>query len=397
MIRVAFWFDYGLVYAGGLNYFRNLLHAIHVAQQEDVKTILFIGKDLPESLEREFAQVTEVVKLDLLTRGTATWFVHRSLYRSMRSQLLVRRILRQHRIDVVSHASMVERLSGDIKLISWIPDFQYLHLPHLFPGLDFDKRSAEIRAIHDGSDAVIVSSQDALRDFAAVVQEAQPRQTFVLPFVSQTKALDGNANLPAVLDKFKLPTRYFLLPNQFWEHKNHQIVFDAVALLKRQGLETTVVCTGWMRDPRHPSSKPIDSLLFVEREGLQQNVHLLGSIDYADVLSLMRGSIAVLNPSFFEGWSSSVEEAKSMGKAVILSDIPVHREQAPAQGRYFDPRNAQELSAIMRAAWDTWPAGVHEAHEAAAMESLKQRTADFGRRYIEIVRDVARLPRKAAA
>jgi len=389
MIRVGFWFDYGLVYAGGLNYFRNLLHAIHVAGQDDVKTILFIGKDLSAALEREFMQVTEVVKLDLLTRGTAAWFVHRSLYRSIGCQVLVKRILRQHRINIVSHASMVERLSGNMKLISWIPDFQYLHLPQLFRGLDFDKRSDEIRAIHDSSDAVIVSSQDALRDLATVVRDQQPHRTYVLPFVSQPGAREQSANLPAVLNKFKLPPRYFLLPNQFWEHKNHQVAFEAVAMLKRQGIETTLVCTGWMRDPRNPSSKPIESLAFVERERLGHSVRLLGSIDYAEVLTLMQGSIAVLNPSFFEGWSSSVEEARSMGKPVIVSDIPVHREQDHPQAHYFEPRDAAALAAVMKVAWEQWPAGVHKENETAAMEALKQRTLEFGRRYVEIVRDVA--------
>ena len=59
MIRVGFWFDYGLVYAGGLNYFRNLLQAIHVARQDDVQTVLFISKDLPAALEEEFQREDE--------------------------------------------------------------------------------------------------------------------------------------------------------------------------------------------------------------------------------------------------------------------------------------------------------------------------------------------------
>ena len=151
-----------------------------------------------------------------------------------------------------------------------------------------------------------------------------------------------------------------------------------------------------MRDPRNPSSKPIDSLTFVEREALAHNVRLLGSIDYAEVLSLMRGSIAVLNPSFFEGWSSSVEEAKSMGKPVIVSDIPVHREQNHPQAHYFNPRDAAALAAMMRAAWENWPAGVHEQSETIAMEGLKRRTVEFGRRYVEIVRAVALLAGKVA-
>ena len=396
MIRVGFWFDYGLVYAGGLNYFRNLLHAIHISQQRDVKTILFIGKDLPAALEHEFAQVTDVVKLDLLTRGTAAWLVHRSLYRSIRSQIMVECILKKHRIDILSHASMVGRLKGAIKLVSWIPDLQYLHLPHLFPGQDGDKRSADIRALHERSDAIIVSSQEALRDFASVVRQPMPHKTHVLPFVSQTRAHDPAMNPQDVLDKFDLPQRYFLLPNQFWAHKNHMAAFEAVALLKRQGVEVTLVCTGWMKDPWIPSATP-DAVTFVERAALTRNVRLLGSIDYPEVLCLMRGSIAVLNPSFFEGWSSSVEEAKSMGKAVIISDIPVHREQDHPRAHYFNPRDAAALADVMKAAWETWPAGVHEESETMALESLKRRTAEFGRRYIEIVREVATLAERAAS
>ena len=243
--------------------------------------------------------------------------------------------------------------------------------------------------MHESSDAVIVSSQDALRDFASIVREPRPRRTYVLPFVSQTRTHGKGVDLQAVIDKYKLTPRYFLLPNQFWEHKNHKVAFEAVAMLKKQGVETTLVCTGWMNDPRKSSSNPIDSLAFVEREGLRENVRPLGSIDYAEVLGLMRGSVAVINPSLFEGWSSSVEEAKSMGKPVIISDIPVHREQAHPQAQYFNPRDAGELASLMKAAWLTWPAGVREENEAAAMEALKRRTAEFGRRYVEIVRDVA--------
>jgi hypothetical protein len=33
----------------------------------------------------------------------------------------------------------------------------------------------------------------------------------------------------------------------------------------------------------------------------------------------------------------TVEETKSIGKTIVLSDIPIHREQAPASALYFDP------------------------------------------------------------
>lgn len=385
MTRTGFWFDYGLVYAGGLNYFRNLLYAVNAARVEDIETVLFIGNDLPAALEQEFARVTRVVKLDLLTRGTVPWLVHRSLYRAIGNQLLVKKILKDHRIDVVSHASMIERLSDDYRLISWIPDFQYLHLPQMFPGLDGNKRSRQIRDIHRHSDAVVVSSRDAFGDFASIVGEARPRATYVLPFVSQTRAA-SSLGARALIDKYRLTPRYFLLPNQFWAHKNHCVAFEAIALLKQEGIDATLVCTGLMVDPN--KSAAFDPIAFAAQRGLQDNIRLLGSIDYGDVLGLMRGAVAVLNPSLFEGWSSSVEEAKSMGKPVIVSDIAVHREQAHPGARYFDPKDAHALASLLKAAWRDWPSAIAPEAENAALADMQRRTVEFGSGFVDVVRRV---------
>ena len=387
-IHVGFWFDYGLKYAGGLNYFRNLLYAVRQTRTDDIRVTLFIGKDLPSALAEDFRQLAEVVKLDMLTRGTVPWFFHRLAYRALRSQLFVERILRHHKVHVVSHPSMVERLSREFRLISWIPDFQYLHLPHLFPGLDVKQRSADLRALHCHSDTVVVSSQDAYKDFAQVMGTDRPVRTHVLPFVSQLHLGEATQEgIRALLGKYRLPQRYLFLPNQFWAHKNHRAAFQAVAQLKREGFDITLVCTGWIKDP-NGNTLADESLRVIEDEGLQNHVRLLGSIDYRDVLALMRASVAVVNPSYFEGWSSSVEEAKSIGKPLIASDLAVHREQAHPNALYFDPDDSSCLAAHMRHAWLTWPGGVSLEDETAAKKALERRTIEFGQRYINILREV---------
>ncbi|MFG6415755.1 glycosyltransferase family 4 protein [Roseateles sp. DC23W] len=392
-LHVGFWFDFGLAYAGGLNYFRNLLHALHAARPAHVRVTLFIGKDIPDRLLAEFQTVTEVVQLDILTRGTVPWFFHRLAYRGLRWQVFVERELRRHDVDVVSHPSMVERLSPRFRLISWIPDFQYLHLPHLFPGLNVERRSADLRALHRHSDAVVVSSLDAHKDFAQVMGVADPARTHVLPFVSQLHLGPTSAEATrALLDKHGLPERFFFLPNQFWAHKNHRAAFEAVAQLKREGLDVTLVCTGWIKDP-NGNTLADDALRVREAQGLEQHVRLLGSIDYADVQGLMRACVAVVNPSFFEGWSSSVEESKSMGKPLIASDLAVHREQAHPHAAYFDPKDPSALAALMRQAWQSLPGGVDEPAEATARIALHRRTVEFGQRYLQILRTVADAPR----
>jgi glycosyltransferase involved in cell wall biosynthesis len=392
-IHVGFWFDFGLAYAGGLNYFRNLLHAVHAVRPAHVRVTLFIGKDLPPKLLEEFKAVAEVVQLDILTRGTVPWLFHRLAYRSLRSQVFVERELRRHGVDVVSHPSMVERLSPRFRLISWIPDFQYLYLPQLFPGLDVERRSADLRGLHRHSDAVVVSSEDAHKDFAQVMGEAQPARTHVLPFVSQLHLGPTSAEATrALLDKHGLPDRFFFLPNQFWAHKNHRAAFEAVGQLKREGLDVTLVCTGWVKDP-NGNTLAEEALRVRDEQDLHRHVRLLGSIDYADVQALMRASVAVVNPSFFEGWSSSVEESKSMGKPLIASDLAVHREQAHPQAVYFDPKDPSALAALLRQAWQSLPGGLDEAAEAAARIALHRRTVDFGQRYLQILSAVANAPR----
>jgi glycosyltransferase involved in cell wall biosynthesis len=95
-------------------------------------------------------------------------------------------------------------------------------------------------------------------------------------------------------------------------------------------------------------------------EGLSANIRFLGFIDRAEQLALMQAAQAIVQPSLFEGWSTVVEDAKALGKFLILSDLPVHREQlaAPysaAHAAFFDPHNPQTLADCIEQAWQNPP------------------------------------------
>jgi hypothetical protein len=74
-------------------------------------------------------------------------------------------------------------------------------------------------------------------------------------------------------------------------------------------------------------------------------------IPYEDVLALMKQSIGVINPSFYEGYGMTVDEANQLGKPIALSDIASHHERNPLHPHYFDPHNFVELSAILIKLW----------------------------------------------
>ena len=73
----------------------------------------------------------------------------------------------------------------------------------------------------------------------------------------------------------------------------------------------------------------------------------MGLIKYDEVLSLIYNSKCILNPSLFEGWSSTVEQAKAYGKYLILSNIGVHLEQNPRYCNYFNPNKSENLAKLI--------------------------------------------------
>ena len=64
-------------------------------------------------------------------------------------------------------------------------------------------------------------------------------------------------------------------------------------------------------------------------------------------LCIMRHAKAVLQPSMFEGWNTTIEDAKSLQLPIIASGIEVHKEQLREKGIYFDPENENELAQVL--------------------------------------------------
>ena len=192
-----------------------------------------------------------------------------------------------------------------------------------------------------------------------------------------------------ICDEYRLPERFVYLPNQFWVHKGHRLVIEALAQLRASRPDMTVVCTGNTADHRDPMYFG-ELLAEVSRLGLRENFVILGWVPQAHIFHLMRQAVAVLQPSRFEGWSTTVEETKSVGKSIILSDIPVHREQAPAGVLYFDPTDAAALAEQLVAAYETCSPGPDPVLEQAARDALPRRTREYAESFVTIAREPVR-------
>lgn len=344
MIRVAFTMLGGKNWKGGYNYLLNLVRALAEHSSQRIQPVLFFGTDVDEKDAATFENINGV----LVVRSTA--FNEDSKSIRLRQALLTgcdhsaARAFAANGIHVVFESAHFYGWRFPVPAVAWIPDFQHRYLRHLFDFKAYWRREIGFRAQFFSGRIVMLSSEDARQDCERFYPATRGRThvvRFSVPFVT---ALDAGA-ARAVADEYGLPDLFFFLPNQFWKHKNHECVIKALALLKAKGREVVVAASGNQADPRDPDHFPRLKLL-IENGGLTENFRLLGLIPHAHIPALMQCCVALVNPSTFEGWSTTVEEAKAMGTPMILSSLRVHKEQI-CSAAFFDPNSPEELADLL--------------------------------------------------
>ncbi|TKT87647.1 glycosyltransferase family 4 protein [Dyadobacter frigoris] len=385
MIRVGFTIIDGKVeWMGGINYLKNLLFALSQLENKQIQPILFVGNNTDEKLIKQFEDLAEIQRDSLFDRYSLKWFVYTFMRDILKRNFLINQIIKKNRIDIFSH-SYIYGPDINCYTANWIPDFQHLRLPKLYSRLHLIVRDFRLKSLAKFSNKVILSSYDALSDFKGFCPEFVSKAS-VIHFVSQVTSFE-NKNFGYLEKKYKFTGKYFFLPNQFWAHKNHKVAFQAILLAKKQIPEIKLICSGLLSDKR--DNNHIQNLIkFIDENQLNANIMLLGLIPFSDVLIFMRHSLSIINPSYFEGWSSTVEEAKSMKKDLILSNIPVHQEQVSISGDFFDPDKPEELAAILIHKWHETNSTIDQAYHKVDEQSL--RTIEFANNYTSIVTDLLR-------
>jgi hypothetical protein len=103
-------------------------------------------------------------------------------------------------------------------------------------------------------------------------------------------------------------------------------------------------------------------------------------------VQLFRRAAAVIQPSLFEGWSALVEDARTLGKRIYVSDIPVHREQQPTDGVFFHPDRPEELAELVARDWPDLKPGPDLVRESEAHVQQRSRALAFARAFHQIVK-----------
>lgn len=346
MIRIAFTLIGGKNWTGGHNYLLNLLRVLAEEKKKSVTPVLFFGTDVDKDEIKPFSQVSGV-------KLVCTPLINQSRrMRSLASSLIlgcdmqIRELFHQQQIDIVFEAAQFFGSKLGLPAIAWMPDFQHRFMPHLFTRIGYWKRELGFR-VQVASDRTIMLSSEDSRRICEQLYPATRGKIHTVRFSVPAPIIPTPDEARAVADLYGLPEEYIFMPNQFWKHKNHMLVVQGLSLLREQGHQIVVAASGKQIDPRNPGYF-LELKAAIDSAGLTDSFRLLGFLPYEHLTPLACASIALLNPSHFEGWSTTIEEARSLGVPMLLSDLAVHREQASEKATYFDRYSPESLAGAIK-------------------------------------------------
>jgi glycosyltransferase involved in cell wall biosynthesis len=139
-----------------------------------------------------------------------------------------------------------------------------------------------------------------------------------------------------------LPGRFVFYPANFWKHKNHDVLFQALRLLRRdRGRRLDLVLTGFGQDA------DTSIMAAAEAHGVRDQVHALGYRSVEELAYLYQRADMLVFPSLFEGFGIPLVEAMAAGCPVVAARATSIPEVVGDAAELFDPVSPAALAAAM--------------------------------------------------
>ena len=157
---------------------------------------------------------------------------------------------------------------------------------------------------------------------------------------------------------------FLLYPANRWRHKNHERLFEAFALVRRERPELRLVLTG----AGH------------ENLSMPEGVESRGHVSLDELVGLYRRAAALVYPSLYEGFGIPCVEAMACGCPVAVSRVASLPEVCGEAAVYFDPESVESIAQGIREVLDHPPAGGIERAARFTWDSCARAHDDVYRR-----------------
>jgi glycosyltransferase involved in cell wall biosynthesis len=332
--------DIGVVY-----YLINIISTLDfLPESQKPEIVVFFNQQCEKFLHLIKYNYKKEIRVDITSRKKIKLYI-KSFFQ--RKNLFYQELIKSYNVDGIFPFNDFPVSIFDKTIVtSWIPDFQHKFYPQFFSTKNLLLRESRFKSIIKRTNVLVLSSNNALMHFKQFYRKPADLSVKVLQFISMIRDYPVTPFVE-IKERYGLTLPFFLVSNQFYEHKNHIAVLKAIKLLKDEGFQFQVIFTGKTEDYRNPQFYP-SLLAYIKSYGIESHLQILGLIPREDQLSILVNSLSVIQPSKFEGWSTIIEDAKTLRQQIICSLIPVHIEQLGDIGFYFDANSHEQLAEQMR-------------------------------------------------
>lgn len=143
-----------------------------------------------------------------------------------------------------------------------------------------------------------------------------------------------------------LSDEFAFYPANFWKHKNHDALLQALNLLqKERSLSIPVVFTGFEQANGYPIREK------AKEYGQLLQCHILGYVTREEMAYLYSRARLLVFPSLFEGFGIPLLEAMAVGCPVVAADATSIPEVLGNAGVLFDPKSPLAIADAIERVW----------------------------------------------
>lgn len=146
-------------------------------------------------------------------------------------------------------------------------------------------------------------------------------------------------NYSCVTYEENLDSTFLFYPANFWPHKNHFNLIEAIAILSKKNNKIKLLLTGAKTGKEYDLLRNHVNLL-----GLQNNVKFLGTVSEKELAKLYCESELVVIPTLYEAGSYPVMESIFFNKVPVCSAISAIKETIGDNDVYFDPYSPESIA-----------------------------------------------------
>ena len=230
--------------------------------------------------------------------------------------------------------------------IAIVFDLAFLHFPEMFEKGDLWKLKNWTKFSVENADQVITISNFSKKDILEQYKVMKDKITVAYPGYDKDKFKNqiSNIKIDEVKNKYKIGDNYIIYIGTLQPRKNLIRLFEALSRIDNLNL----VVVGKSSGEGKQGWKYTEILDSPAKLGIAERVKFCGFVPTDELAYLISGSLALIQPSLWEGFGIPVLEAMSSGIPVLVSNSSSLPEIVGEAGLTFDPYSIDQIEQAIR-------------------------------------------------